>query len=161
MKWFLHVSTALLLFILSGCAVKKEITRSEAYVITIKNKQIALSDTGFINHGNAYDSVQIFSAGNLLFHLEVMGNYVCMDGKCLDRLAFNQNFFQAEHYAELMQDIMAQKPIYDGKFLRQTPQGFEQELIFETSHILYKVENAHSSFKDTQNGILIRLKRLP
>ncbi len=161
MKWFLHVSIALLLFILSGCAVKKEITRSEAYIITIKNKQIALSDTGFINHGNHYDSIQIFSAGNVLFHLEMMGNYICLDGQCLDKLAFNHHFFQAEHYPELIEDIMAQKPIYDGKFLRQTPQGFEQELIFETSHILYKVENARSSFKDTQNGILIRLRPLP
>ncbi|MCD8476601.1 MAG: hypothetical protein LRY68_00450 [Sulfurospirillum sp.] len=59
MKWFLHVSIALLLFILSGCAVKKEITRSEAYVITIKNKTNRTLRYSFINHGNAYDSVQI------------------------------------------------------------------------------------------------------
>ncbi|AFL67478.1 hypothetical protein [Sulfurospirillum barnesii] len=161
MKWFLHVSLSILLFWLSGCALKKEITQSNAYIITIKNKQIALSDTGFINHGNNYDSVQIFSAGNILFHLEIMGNYICMEGKCLERLAFNKRFFETEHYAELMQDIMAQKPIYDGQFLRSTSQGFEQELLLDSSHIIYKVENKTLSFRDTKNNILIRIKPLP
>ena len=159
MKGFLYIGLMALLFF-SGCAVKKDITSSETYVITIKNKQIALSDTGFINRGKDYINVQIFSAGNVLFNLEMSGNDICLEGRCLDKLAFNQQFFQVEHYADLMQNIIERKPLYDGKNVRQTPAGFEQELSLPNSHISYKVEGLNTSFRDTKNGVLIRLKPL-
>ena len=54
--WYTTLWIALFL---SGCATKQEITSSETYVITIKNKQIALSDTGFIN--------QVYSRAFLYF----------------------------------------------------------------------------------------------
>ena len=159
MKKFLHVSF-LVLFFLSGCAVKKNITTSETYVITIKNKQIALSDTGFINQGQDYTNVQIFSAGSVLFNLEMMGNNICLDGRCMDKLSFNQQFFQEEHYAGLMQEIITKQPIFEGKNLHQTNHGFEQELDFPHSHIIYKIEDSNISFRDTKQGVLIRLKPL-
>lgn len=160
MKQLLQVSFLLALF-LSGCAVKKDVTTSETYVITIKNKQIALSDTGFINQGNDYTNVQIFSAGSVLFNLEIMGSNICLDGRCLDKLSFNQQFLQNEHYAELMQEIIAKQPIYGGKNLQKNSNGFEQELEFLNSHLIYKVEGANLTFRDTKNSILMRLKPLP
>ena len=160
MKKLLHVSFLALLF-LSGCALKQEITSSETYVITIKNKHVALSDTGFINHGNDYTNVQIFTAGSALFNLEIMGSTICLDGRCLDKLAFNEQFFQEEHYAELMQEIIAKKPIYEGLNLLQTSSGFEQEIDRSNSHLIYTVQGQTLSFRDTKNGILIRLKPLP
>lgn len=160
MKIVLHVSFLLLLF-LSGCATKQEITSSETYIITIKNKQIALSDTGFINQGKDYTNVQIFSAGSVLFNLEMMGNNICLDGRCMDKLAFNQQFFQEEHYAKLMQEIIAKQPIYEGKNLHQTSNGFDQELELPNSHLIYKVEGSNLTFRDMKNGILMRLKQLP
>jgi len=159
MKRVLHVSLLMLLF-LSGCATKQEITSSETYVITIKNKQIALSDTGFINQGKDYTNVQIFSAGSVLFNLEIMGNNICLDGRCMDKLAFNQQFFQEEHYSGLMQEIIAKQPIYERKNLKQTSNGFEQELELSNSHIVYKVEGSNLTFRDTKNGIVLRLKQL-
>jgi hypothetical protein len=74
--WYTTLWIALFL---SGCATKQEITSSETYVITIKNKQIALSDTGFINQGKDYTNVQIFSAGSVLFNLEMMGSNICLN----------------------------------------------------------------------------------
>lgn len=160
MKLVLHVSFLLALF-LSGCAVKKDISTSETAMITIKNKQIALSDTGFINRGNDYTNVQIFSAGSVLFNLEITGSNICLDGRCLDKLSFNQQFLYEEHYAELMQDIIAKKPIYEGKNLQKTSSGFEQELELANSHLIYKVEGANLTFRDTKNSIFMRLKPLP
>ena len=159
MKRLLHVNL-ILLFLLSGCAIKKEITFSEAYIVTIKTPTIALSDTGFLNRGKNYANVQIFAAGNVLFNLEMMGDYICLDGKCLDKLNFNQQFFHQEHYAELLQDIINKEPIYYGEHLRTTPSGFEQEFDFPQSHIVYKIENGTLLFKDTKNNILIRFKPL-
>ncbi len=156
--WTIIVTTAL---ILSGCAVKKEIESSQAYVITVKNPSIALSDTGFVNKGPHYTSVQIFAAGNVLFHLEMMGEYICLEGKCLDKLAFNRQFFMQEHYAELMQELLNKEPIYHGEKLKKTASGFEQSLKLDSADIFYAVDHDSVLFKDTKNGVLFRLKPLP
>ena len=160
MKKLLSV-TLFVLILLSGCSMKQEIDSSETYLITIKNKQMALSDTGFINHGKNYTNVQIFSAGSVLFNLEIMGSNICLDGRCLDKRAFNQQFLYQEHYAELMEEVIAREPIYEGKNLQKNSNGFEQDLVLNASHIFYKVEGENLTFRDTKNGILIRLKQLP
>ena len=160
MKIFFYFTLVLGLFALSGCATKKEISQSESYLISVKNKQIALSDTGFINQGKAYTNVQIFSMGNVLFNLEVMPDEICLDGRCLDPLAFNGYFFQSEHYVSLMQDIITKMPIYSAQNLQKTSSGFEQEIELEKSHIIYKVEGQNVLFRDTKQGIMIRLKPL-
>lgn len=159
MRKLIFLSILAMLF-LGGCAVKKDITSSTPSMITIKNKQLALSDTGFINRGKAYANVQVFSAGTVLFNLEMVGNYVCMEGKCVDKLTFNQHFFQAEHYEGLLEDILNRAPIYGGEKLRKVDGGFEQEFEFKESHIFYKVDAKTLLFKDTKQNVLIRLKEL-
>ena len=161
MKSFLITLMSVALFFLSGCATKKPITHSEPYLISVKNKSIALSDTGFINHVDRYTNVQIFSAGNVLFNLEIVDNSICLDGQCLDKQGFNERFFQTKHYPELMENILSQSPIYNGLALQKTPMGFEQTITLEAAHIRYSVEDKSVLFKDSLNGILIRLKPLP
>lgn len=160
MKYILHVGF-LIVFLLSGCAVKKEITHSQAYVVTVKNPNIAISDTGFLNHGKNYTNVQIFSAGNILFNLEIMGDYICLDGRCLDKLSFNKQFFGYEHYADLMLDILNKEPIYQGLHLQKTATGFEQVIGSEQAELTYRVVNDTLMFKDSKNNVLIRFRSLP
>ena len=158
MKKSLHVMIFIIL-LLSGCATKIPIISSDTYLITIKNKQMALSDTGFLNHGKDYINVQIFSVGAVLFNLEVQEN-VCLDGRCTSRMEFNKLFFEYPHYEAMINDILEMKPLYDGKNKVTMEGGFEQELDLLGSHISYKVQGKSLSFKDSKNGILIKLKEL-
>ena len=148
-----------MVFLLSGCATKVPITSSDTYLITIKNKQMALSDTGFINQGKNYTNVQIFSAGAVLFNLEVKED-VCLDGRCTSRMEFNKLFFEHPHYEAMIIDVLEMKPLYEGKNKVTIEGGFEQELDLAGSHISYKVQNKSLYFKDSKNGILIKLKEL-
>jgi hypothetical protein len=161
MKKILHVSFLAVMLLLSGCALKKEVISSQPYVVTVKTPSIAISDTGFLNRGKNYANVQIFSAGNILFNLEMMGDYICLDGRCLDKLSFNKQFFGYEHYADLMQDILNKEPIYHGLHLQKTAGGFVQTIASEDTQIDYRVENDTLVFKDTKNHLLIRFKPLP
>lgn len=158
MKKSLHVMIFIIL-LLSGCATKIPIISSDTYLITIKNKQMALSDTGFLNHGKDYINVQIFSVGAVLFNLEVQEN-VCLDGRCTSRMEFNKLFFEYPHYEAMINDILEMKPLYDGENKVTIEGGFEQELDLLGSHISYKVQGKSLSFKDSKNGILIKLKEL-
>jgi len=159
MKYLLHVML-LALFLFSGCAFKQEITSSQAYLVTIKNPDMALSDMGFLNRGKNYTNVQIFAAGNALFNLEITENAICLNGKCFDKVSFNQQFFHQDHYASFMEEMINHQPLYDGKNLHKTATGFEQEFDLPQSHIIYKVDGETLLFKDRKNHILIRLKPL-
>lgn len=149
----------LIILLLSGCATKIPITSSDTYLITIKNKQIALSDTGFLNYGKDYANMQIFSAGAVLFNLEVQDN-VCLDGRCTSGIEFNKLFFEYPHYETMINDILEMKPLYNGKNKVNIEGGFEQEIDLPKSHINYKIQNKSLFFKDSKNGILIKLKEL-
>ena len=148
-----------IILLFSGCATKIPIISSDTYLVTIKNKQMALSDTGFLNYGKDYINVQIFSAGAVLFNLEVQEN-VCLDGRCTSRMEFNKRFFEYPHYEAMINDILEMKPLYDGKNKVTIEGGFEQELDLLGSYISYKVQGKSLSFKDSKNGILIKLKEL-
>ncbi len=158
MKKSLHVMIFMVLF-LSGCATKTPITSSQSYLVTIKNKQIAISDTGFLNYGKEYINLQIFSIGAVLFNLEINEN-VCVDGRCTDKIEFNNRFFEHPHYETMINDILAMQPLYEGKNKVNVEGGFMQEIDFPNSHIIYRVQNKSLYFKDSKNGILIRLKEL-
>lgn len=154
------LSAIMAMVFLSGCIAKKEITTSQPYTVTIKTPSIAISDTGFLNEGNDYINVQIFAAGNALFNLEMTGETICLDGRCLDAISFNKHFFQQEHYAGLMHDILKREPIFKGQNVQQTPSGFSQEVTLENAFITYRVEEGTLFFKDAKNGILIRMKKI-
>ena len=158
MKKSLHVMI-FMVFLLSGCATKIPIISSDTYLISIKNKQIALSDTGFINQGKNYTNVQIFSAGAVLFNLEVQDD-VCLDGRCTSRMEFNKLFFEHPHYEAIINDVLEMKPLYGGKNKVIIEGGFEQELDLANSHISYKVQGKSLTYRDRENGILIKLKEL-
>lgn len=159
-KKVLHVTIFALSIILCGCSVKQEIHSSKPYLITIKTPQMAFSDAGFLNQGNNYTQLQIFSAGTLLLNLE-MSESVCLDGSCLNKLSFNKRFFGTEHYESILNDIVHKKPLFNGVNYLKTATGFSQEIDSKEASIVYKVEGDIRFFKDTKNGVLIRLKPLP
>jgi hypothetical protein len=159
MKKTLHVMLLGLLLSLSGCAFTRTITHSQPYLITIKTPQMAFSDTGFLNEAENYTQLQIFSAGTAVLNLE-MSDTICLDGTCLDTLAFNTRFFGTEHYAQILHDIVHKKPLYDGRNLEQDEGAFSQNIELPNTSIHYKIKGDERYFKDTKNGILIRLKPL-
>jgi hypothetical protein len=156
----LHVIILLTLIVFGGCSVKHQITQSEPYLITIKTPQMAFSDIGFLNQAPQYTQLQIFSAGTLLLNMEMQEN-ICLDGTCMEALAFNNRFFGTEHYAQLLHDIVHKKPLYEGRNYTKSEGGFSQEILLPNAHIFYKVEGDARSFKETQHAVLIRLRPLP
>lgn len=159
MKTILHVNLFFLFLLFSGCATKQPIHTSTPYLITLKTPQMAFSDTGFINEGDAYTQLQIFSTGALLLNLE-MEQRICLDGTCLEKSDFNQRFFGTKHYETLLSDIVHQRALYEGKNRIEIDNGFVQEIGLSDAKISYRVEKGNVTFKESVHGILIRLKPL-
>lgn len=146
--------------LLSGCSLKTPVISSKPYRVLIKNKNIALNDTGFLNFKAKEKNIQVFSAGNVILNLHVENKKVCLDSSCMKKNYFNQKFFGFKHYPSFIDDLLLFKPIYNGKNLRKLQNGFEQRLVGENYDIFYRVEDNKLYFKDKKNKVLMKLNEL-
>ena len=79
----------LVLFILSGCALKQP-NLSQSATILLKTPSMKFYDKGFITQYDSYTQVQIFSAGTLVLNLEIYEDKICTSTfKCQSLKAFN------------------------------------------------------------------------
>jgi len=79
----------LVLFILSGCALKQP-SLSQSATILLKTPSMKFYDKGFITQYDNYTQVQIFSAGTLVLNLEIYEDRICKSTfKCQSLKAFN------------------------------------------------------------------------
>ena len=143
-----------------GCLPKYNINFSQSYKIVIKTKDIAIADSGFIKKADNYKSIQIFSAGVLALHVELKKDDACINRFCTTRKDFNNRFFGYAHYPNLLDDILDKRVIYDGVGKVDKKDGFEQNIKTKNYNIIYRVTNNAIYFKDKQNHILIKLRRL-
>lgn len=154
-----NLSLFVFVLFLTACAIKYDINYSAPYKIVIKTKDIAISDGGFLKKADNYKSIQIFSVGKLVLHVELKDN-ACINGYCTNRLNFNDRFFGYTYYANLLDDILDKKEIYGGTDRVKIKDGFEQNIKTKNYDITYRVDNKSIYFKDRINHILIKLKRL-
>jgi len=79
----------LVLFILSGCALKQP-NLSLSATILLKTPSMKFYDKGFITQYDNYTQVQIFSAGTLVLNLEIYEDKICTGTfKCQSLKEFN------------------------------------------------------------------------
>lgn len=146
-------------FFYTGCSVREPVHQSLPYLISIKTPQMAFSDTGFINESTTQSQLQIFNAGTLVLNIEI-GQNICIDGTCLSKEDFNKRFFGAVHYADLLENIIHQKALFEGIGYTKTSEGFSQQINLPDAMIDYRVANGSLFFKEAKHNILIRLKPL-
>ncbi|MDR1614100.1 MAG: hypothetical protein LBS26_00865 [Campylobacteraceae bacterium] len=156
---FLAVFTGVVLFF-SACSVKEQtIETSQPVKLIIKTPSLKLSGIGFYKRGGKYANLQIFSAGVVTLDYKSAGN-ICVNNRCMTRGIFNEKFFLQPHYNELIDDILAQKPIYKSQNLTKTDSGFSQYIAKTEFNISYDVNESYADFSDSQNNITIQIEKL-
>lgn len=157
MKIFL---ACLLGFFFVGCSLKEKVITSKAYHIVLKNKNLKISDTGFINKSFSKKELQIFKGTTVVLSLHVRGKEVCLDLTCIDKKRFHEEFFGYSHYESFIDELLEFEPLYGKKNLTKLENGFEQNIKSENFDISYKIENTTLFFRDTFNGILLKIQEL-
>ncbi|OCR99416.1 hypothetical protein A9K75_07125 [Campylobacter fetus subsp. testudinum] len=142
--------------VFSGCATLSS-ERSQSITLLIKSKNLKINDAGFIHFYKNYTNLQIYASGKNILDLRIK-DQICINGACDDKLVFNRKFFLSSHYAELLEDILNQNPIYFGADLITTSCGFEQ--IISKISVEYKVCDGKMSFVDQKNDIKIIMKEV-
>ncbi len=148
-----------IVFLFVACSLKRDITFSIPYKVIIKTKNLAIADGGFLTKADNYKSLEVFSAGKIVLHVELSEN-ACINNVCTNRLDFNKRVFGYRYYKSFLDDILDRKEIYDGKNSIKIKKGFEQKIKTKDFDIIYKVDAKSLYFKDKTNHILLKLRRL-
>lgn len=140
----------------SACSVKNyEITQTK--VIIIKSPKLKFADLGYIRNTKNSIELELFVASKAIEKISI-NHLICTSEGCMTKSSFNKEYLQHSYPSNILQNILLANAIYDGKNRVQTSDGFEQRIVDEDVDILYKVSENETSFKDSKNKIIFKIK---
>ncbi|WP_428738161.1 hypothetical protein [Sulfurimonas sp.] len=151
-----YLVASLLLVFIYGCSVQPTIKKSK--IVVFKTKQIKFSDVAYLTKSDDSVEIDLYVAGNAFKKISIDG-MVCVDREgCMRKSSFNEEYLSSAYPDDLLKNVFLGKPIYEGRNLHKTANGFEQNISDNGVDIAYKVEENQIYFKDTINKILIKIK---
>ncbi len=137
-------------------------TRSGSYLITIKTKQFAFSDTGFLTYYPDRISLQVFTTGKPVLQMKIYTDEdnICVQKVCKYKHGFNKFYLTDAYPDTLIENLLMMRPIMKGRNLEKTSDGFIQRIDGEDYDIRYEVKGSDLIFKDTKNRLILKLKEL-
>ena len=156
------LATALLLI---GCSGKQRTIRkslAKSYLITIKTKRFAFSDTGFLIYDPDRILLQIFTAGKPVLEMKVSTDEdnICVQKLCKYKHGFNRYYLSPDYPDTLIEHVLQRQPIMHAVGLKRLEDGFVQHIETPAYAIDYSVRGGDVRFKDRINHILLKLKEL-
>ena len=145
---------ALLLFV--GCNTK-EIVHKKSWIILIKSPKLKFNDIGYILQNGDSVQLQLYSAGNSVESFSV-DHLICTQSGCMRKSSFNAEFLNSSYDDDLLKDLLLRRPIFGGRNMEKSKEGFRQHIVSSTYDIIYKVDQKELYFKDRKNKILFKLK---
>jgi len=93
--------------------------------------------------------------------LTISETSVCMSLlECMSKESFNKEVLSSMYPREILNDIFRGKPIFAGKNLKKSRNGFTQTIVNKNKYAIhYSVLNNEIIFRDTINTILIKVKK--
>jgi len=149
---FLIGAAALIL----GCANTPP-TASKTVQVTILSPMMKINDVGFLHVYKKGLNLQIYSSGLNTANIKISGQ-ICVNRGCFAPSEVNKKFFLAEHYDEILSDILQGREIFNGAGLSKTACGFEQNI--SANLIKYEVCGGDAKFSDAKNRVKVILKEL-
>ncbi|HHO64971.1 MAG TPA: hypothetical protein ENJ71_00475 [Epsilonproteobacteria bacterium] len=149
-----------LIFFLSACGSQPYLKENSAFIV-FKTPTFKYADMGFVYENNSEVKAEIYGSGQAIMSLRISGDSVCMSlFACMSRKKFNQQILNAAYPDTILEYIFRGKPLFSGKNLKKTRNGFTQNIVNQNKYnIHYSVLNNEIIFRDTINKILIKVKK--
>ena len=154
MRFFLLVIAIVLFF---GCSTRQP-TQKESWIVLIKSPKLKFNDIGYILKNDDSVELQLYSAGNAVESFSV-NHLICTQSGCMRKSSFNEEYLNKAYDEEILKDLLMRRPIFGGKNLQRTEDGFRQHIVSDAYDITYRVSAKELYFKDRKNRILFKLKQ--
>lgn len=145
---------------IQGC-VQGSYERQTSALIVFKTPTFRYADMGFVYQNNDMLKVEIYSSGKPVMSLKVFKDQVCMSTlECMSAERFNAQLLSHYYPKTLLKDIFAGNTIFEKEGYVQSSNGFTQKVFQSGKYdIEYTVLKRETSFRDTINNILIKIKK--
>lgn len=147
-------------FLLIACVPKQYVKQNSALIV-FKTPTFRYADMGFIYENKEEIKVEIYESGQPLMSLEILNDKVCMSLlECMSKESFNKKVLSGMYPEDILENIFRGKAIFNADGLEKNSNGFTQRLRSKNKYdIHYTVLNKQILFRDTMNGILIKVEK--
>ncbi len=149
---------SLLLLFFGGCALK-EYAPAEGKHITLKMPDLRFNDVGYVRYSDTGVEVELFSTGQLVEKFVIEEN-ICTRGGCMEWETFYRDYLHVNYPKATLRQVFRGEPIFKKQNLQQTADGFKQLIDTDEYNIVYKVTQHSIYFKDTHNGVMIKIREI-
>lgn len=141
----------------TACSIK-EYDHVSTKIVTIKTPTLKFSDIGYLRNLDDAVELELFIAGHVFKKIDI-NHLICVsDEGCMSKDAFNAEYLSKDYPAQMLQNVLLGREIFQGKNLQKTASGFTQNILTQALDITYRVEPKEIYFKDRKNHILFRIK---
>ncbi len=157
-KLFLIALATLLLF--TACKETRPTLTQSVYLV-IKTPHYRASGSGFVTIKQDEVTIEIYSAATAVMRLRATPTQVCSDAYgCLSVAQFQEHFYAHRYPGAVLFALLRGMPLF-GKKISVKGHDFTQRLQKRGSYaIVYRISKKEKFFRDTMNGILIKVKAL-
>lgn len=151
----------MILLFLSACSTK-EYSKQESVFMVFKTPTFRHADLGFIYEGNNMLKVELYSSGQAAMSLELTDALICTSFlECMGKKRFNKEMLSGHYPSNILDNIFKGRSIFDGKNRTSIRNGFTQNISKSNKYnINYSVLTKQTTFHDTMNDIVIKIKRM-
>ncbi len=147
------------LLLFAGCSLKRDIKKSESYMVVIKMKNLRFSDAGFLKYGDNYTELQLFDVSAPVLDIKISDD-ICVNSHCFGKKEFNARFLSPFYPETLLENVLNKKPIFEKEGFQKNKSGFLQNIDKKNIRIKYIISSDKLYFKDFSNHFLIKLTRI-
>lgn len=146
------------LLLFSACSVQP--TTKSSKMLTMKTKQFRFSDLAYISQTSDALEIDLYVVGKAFKKISI-DTMVCVEGEgCMRKSTFNEQYLSSAYPDDLLKNIFLGKPIYEGKNMFKTDNGFMQDILEKDVDIAYGVNSEEIYFKDRRNKIVIKIREV-
>jgi hypothetical protein len=124
-------------------------------MIEKKKKNFSISDSGFLYIYPNYKKIQIYNGSTTPVEILMMEQY-CINGQCLSKNRFIENFVSKYYYDEILEDIVDSSEL-KLELINKTNDLYNYKSI--NYDISYSPKKDNIEFFDRQNKILINIDK--
>lgn len=146
------------LLLFSACSVQP--TTKSSKMLTMKTKQFRFSDLAYISQTSDALEIDLYVVGKAFKKISI-DTMVCVEGEgCMRKSTFNEQYLSSAYPDDLLKNVFLGKPIYEGKNMFKTDNGFMQDILEQNVDIAYGVNSEEIYFKDRRNKIVIKIREV-
>ncbi len=123
-----------------------------------KSPSLKYADQGFLYMKPKKLKLEVYASGQPALNISISPSQICTGLLCMSKEKFNAKYLSKYYPKDTLELILTGKPIFGGKNLKKSSNGFTQHIKSANYNIKYKVTDSSIEFIDKISNIVIKIK---